>query len=85
MHLTSQRPAMPWRVRHAVYLLTRHAIHSTAMATQATSADGHGKEKHHSEFGEAVQYMDPTVKGLPNLEPRFFERYINKRLGHWHT
>ena len=71
-HLTSQRPIMPWLVRHAAYLLTRYAVRS-----DGNTSYFRGRQREHKaplcEFGETVQYMVPTVKGIPKLEPRFFE------------
>ena len=72
VHLTSQHPIMPWLVRHAAYLLTRYATHSDGNRSYFRRWQREHKAPL-CEFGETVQYMVPTVKGLPKLEPRFFE------------
>ena len=63
---------MPWLVRRAAYLLTSNAVHSDGNASYFRRWQREHKAPL-CDFGETVQYMVPTVKGLPKLEPRFFE------------
>ena len=68
--ITSQRPIIPWLVRHAVYLLNRYATH----ADGNTSFYRRWNKEHRTplcEFGEAVLYQLPHAKDLPKLDNRF--------------
>ena len=68
--ITSQHPILPWLVRHAVYLLNRHATHADCN----TSFYRRWNKEHRTplcEFGETVLYQLPHVKDLPKLENRF--------------
>ena len=70
INITSQRPIIPWLVRHAVYLLNRYATH----ADGNTSFYRRWNKEHRTplcEFGETVLYQLPHVKDLPKLENRF--------------
>ena len=66
-----KHPLMPWIVRHSAYIMNRYALHSNG----CTSYFNRWNREQHTplcEFGETVQYMLPTVKQLPKLEPRFY-------------
>ena len=61
---------MPWIVRHSAYIMNRYAVHSNG----CTSYFNRWTREQNTplcEFGETVQYMLPTVKQFPKLEPRF--------------
>ena len=66
-----KHPLMPWIVRCSAYIGNRYAVHSNG----CTSYFNRWNREQHTplcEFGETVQYMLPTVKQFPKLEPRFY-------------
>ena len=70
--LSVQHPIMPWIVRHAAWLLNRYAMHNDGQ----TSYQRRWQKDHKAplcEMAETVQYMIPTTKAQPKMEPRFFK------------
>ena len=70
--LSVQHPIMPWIVRHATWLLNRYATHNDGQ----TSYQRRWQKDHKAplcEMAETVQYMIPTTKAQPKMEPRFFK------------
>ena len=70
--LSVQHPVMPWIVRHAAWLLNRYAMHNDGQ----TSYQRRWQKDHKAplcEMAETVQYMIPTTKAQPKMEPRFFK------------
>ena len=66
-----KHPLMPWIVRHSAYIMNRYAVHSNGCTSYFNRRN---REQHTPlcEYGETVQYMLPTVKQFPKLEPRFY-------------
>ena len=70
--LSVQHLVMPWIVRRAAWLLNRYAMHNDGQ----TSYQRRWQKDHTAplcEMAEAVQYMIPTTKAQPKMEPRFFK------------
>ena len=70
--LSVQHPILPWIVRHAAWLLNRYAIHNDGQ----TSYQRRWQKDHKAplcEMAETIQYMIPTTRTLPKMEPRFFK------------
>ena len=70
--LSVQHPILPWIVRHAAWLLNRYAIHNDGQ----TSYQRRWQKDHKAplcEIGETIQYMIPTTRTQPKMEPRFYK------------
>ena len=67
--ITMEHPLMPWIVRRSACVINRYAVHSN----ERTSYFNRWNREQLCEFGETVQYMLPTVKQFPKLEPRFYK------------
>ena len=70
--LSVQHPILPWIVRHAAWLLNRYAIHNDGQ----TSYQRRWQKDHKAplcEMAETIQYMIPTTRTQPKMEPRFFK------------
>ena len=64
-HHQHQSPIMPWVIRHAAYLLNRHAIHNDGK----TSYFRRWNKEHKTplcEFGETIQYMVAHTRRCQN-------------------
>ena len=70
--LSVQHPITLWIVRRAAWLLNRYATHNDGQ----TSYQKRWQKDHKAplcEMAETVQYMIPTTKAQPKVEPRFFK------------
>ena len=70
--ISINHPIMPWVIRHAAYLLNRHAIHNDGK----TSYFRRWNKEHKTplcEFGETIQYMVAHHKKMPTLESRLYK------------
>ena len=70
--LSVQHPILPWIARHAAWLLNRYAIHNDGQ----TSYQRRWQKDHKAplcEMAETIQYMIPTTRAQPKMEPRFFK------------
>ena len=71
IHIPNRNPILPWIVPHAAYLLNRYLVHNDG----ETSYERRRQKTHQSplcEIGETVQYLLPTIRVLPKMEPRFY-------------